>query len=244
MTDPEAALRSYEVRPRSAGELVDAALAVLRSDLRAVGLFVVLPYLAVIAILGLVPRTSNLALSSLRLAVTFCLLAVPSFALQTLWAQRLLGRRPSLRSAALDAVAPAPSAMLATLASGLLLTVGYALLVVPGVYVMMALLLPSPVLVFERGHAWRSLARSRTLMHGSKLRLFLPFVVFVLLSTAASLVPLGSYARWPRVVISSLIMGYFSALAFVTYVDVRCRKEAFDIEVLAARVEARTRPPD
>ena len=241
MSDPGAFLRSYDPRPRSTTELLDAAFAVLRSDPKAIAVFGVLPSAVASAILGLIPRTLNPWVNLPRTALSFCLLAVFSYALQSLWAQRLLGHHPSLRSAAGAAVRSAPAVMLSTLLSALLVTVGWALLVVPGIYATMALLLPAPVLVFERVGALRSLARSRTLMQGSKRRIALPFAALVILSLTVSFAPLGgSYGRWPRVVLSSLLLGAFSALAFVSYLDVRARKEGFDLEILAARVAART----
>jgi hypothetical protein len=238
--DPAALLRSYDPRPRSTTELLDAAFAVLRSDLRAVALFSVAPHVAVTAVVVLLPRTIDPWVLLLRSALTWCLLAVPSYALQTIWAQRLLGSQPSLGSAAGEALRRAPSVMLATLASCALVLVGAVLLLGPGLYAMMAFLIAAPVLVFERGGPWRSLARSRTLMKTRKRRLALPVAALIVVLTGAAFVPLGSYGMWLRVAMSGVIMGVFSALAFVTYVDARAHKEGFDLEILAARVAART----
>jgi hypothetical protein len=240
VTDAEAALHGYDLQARSAGALADAAFGLLRSDPLSVGLFVVLPWLATRAAYVTIPIPRSILSGIVSSTVAFCVTSVGSFALQTLWAGRLLGRRPSAGAAAVDALKRAPAVILATVASGTLFYAGAALLAVPGFYVMLALLLPSPVLVFEPVGAFRSLARSRSLMVGAKRRLFLPVVLPLLVVSAIGVVSLPHPATWARTVLSSLVAGFLSALAFVAYVDVRCRKEGFDVYILAARVEAGT----
>jgi hypothetical protein len=245
VTDPAAPLRGYDLRPRSAAELLDAAFAVMRSDPKAVVLLAVGPSFATSIADLLRPVAGDdedelmLGLAvELTAAVAYSLvIALPTFALTRLWASRLLGSAPTLGSATGDALRRAPAVLFSTLVAAVLLMLGLGLGLLPGIYVTLAFLLNQPVLAFEPIGGLPSLWRSRELMAGSKLRLLLPTLV-PYFSAFVLFLPLGTYGEIASAAIAGILTAYLSALAFVAYVDVRCRKEAFDLEVLAARVEA------
>jgi hypothetical protein len=240
----EASLRSYDPRPRSATELTDAAFWLLRSEPRAVLLLGVMPAIAASAIdivLGKQVRGTSFAIPFAlgRLPIRWALIAVPALALAMVFAARLLGRSLTLESAIRTALSRAPAAIGSSLAAGVSVYLGVALFVAPGLWALMAFLLSNAALAFEPVSGVRALARSRALMYGHKGRLLLP----VLLPLAANVVLGLSIARYSRIaweVIYAAVTVYLGALAFVVYVDVRCREEAFGIEVLATRVDAGT----
>lgn len=119
------------------------------------------------------------------------------------------------------------------------------LLVLPGIYFGLAFVLINQVMVFERTFGAQALGRSRELMQGNFLRaigiLLLEAVMSWTLtfgvSLALRLVP------WPwlhalAAGISASVASAFGAAALVVlYFEIRCRKEAFDLEHLARLVE-------
>jgi hypothetical protein len=128
--------------------------------------------------------------------------------------------------------------VLVSVAAIVLTYAGMVLVFVPAFYAALALLLPAPVLAFETAGPLAALARSRRLMVGHKLRLLVPFLAPVLALLPVSFLPIGVPARIVRAVVLGLVLAYYAAFALVVYLDLRSRKEAFDLDVLAARVEA------
>jgi hypothetical protein len=76
-------------------------------------------------------------------------------------------------------------------------------------------------------------------MVGSKRRVAAPTLALIAI-TFASLLPFGPALRAAATILEALATAYLLALSFVTYVDARARKEGFDLEILAARVAARS----
>jgi hypothetical protein len=121
---------------------------------------------------------------------------------------------------------------------------GLLLVVIPGIYLMLTFLLMWPVMVLEKTFGVAALRRSREIMAGNLLRgfgvLFVTGLIVSVLSgvfqLAASLVPvLGPVASG---VAQAIGVAYHTAVAVVLYFDIRCRKEAFEIEHLAQLVSA------
>jgi len=136
------------------------------------------------------------------------------------------------------------SLLLANFLSTLLMFVGFLLCVVPGIIVTIWFLLISATVVLERARPIRALERSRDLMKGNLSKGFsLVFLVSLLsgviyfgLGFCLALVP------WPHVVlglffeevIGAVILPIQTAVPVLLYYDLRIRKEAFDLERLAA----------
>jgi hypothetical protein len=126
----------------------------------------------------------------------------------------------------------------------LLTAVGMVLLIIPGIYLAIAWMLTYQVMVIEKRAGWNALKRTRELSGGHLLRILgvalvaaiLMTVVSVALDLATMSIPLLS------TVVSSIVQAvytaYLSAAFVVLYFDIRCRKEAFDLEHLAGLVEA------
>lgn len=123
--------------------------------------------------------------------------------------------------------------------------VGLLLFVIPGVYLGLALMLVWQIMVLERVFGVAALKRSRELMRGNLLRgfgvLFIGGLIVGVISSVLQLVlgfipllgPIGAGLA------EAAGGAYTTAIAVVLYFDIRCRKEAFDLEHLAQMVEAR-----
>lgn len=134
------------------------------------------------------------------------------------------------------------------LLSGVLLALGYVLLVIPGIYLTVVWSVAVPVLVFERigplaalnrspqlvtGRWWATFA---VLLVGVALIVALSFVIGVILSAIASsnsvtvVLLLSGISRAVSALVTYPIL---AALSAVIYMDLRARKEGYDPRELA-----------
>jgi len=131
------------------------------------------------------------------------------------------------------------TAILSTLA----IAVGLLLFVIPGIYLMFALMLVYQVIVLERIAGVAALKRSRELTQGNLLRVFGVYVVGLLISVVLSagvtlaLTAVPALAHFGNAVVQAAMTAFLSAAYVLLYFDLRCRKEAFDIEHLTRIVE-------
>ena len=120
---------------------------------------------------------------------------------------------------------------------------GFVLLLVPGIYLAFAFLLVYQVAVIERVFAVSAMRRSRELMSGNLLRGVGLMIVVGLVSTVITLAVSFTIGLIPMAgtlavaVVAAVTMAFQSAVLIVLYFDLRCRKEAFDLEHLARSVE-------
>ena len=131
---------------------------------------------------------------------------------------------------------------------------GFLLLVIPGIYMMIALMVVVPVLMVEDIRGFKALRRSRDLVKGRwwptfglvilgvflippilQTLLVLPFQLFVFVSME-SVIPLLFLREAVNVLASALTTPFTAAVLTVLYFDLRVRKEAFDLELLAGRI--------
>jgi len=239
---------TYEIREMAFAEVLDTAFRLLRDH------FVLL--VGTSAIL-LVPFQLGLALvpaMKLRGAgifgITILLLLVISPFVRALQAfvigELYLGRSVTLGRAYGQILAIFIPLTGTLLLSALAVTGASLLLLIPGIYFMLAFILINQVMVFERVFGSRALGRSRELMRGNFLRaigiLLLEAIVSGTLSFGLGLAFRVFHSAW----LSGLVAGVSSSVAeslgaaglVVLYFDIRCRKEAFDLEHLARLVES------
>lgn len=127
---------------------------------------------------------------------------------------------------------------------GLAVLAGMCLCFVPGIIFMLWFWLTAPVVMLEDRGAIASLERSRELMRGN---LGKGFVLWILVFLLAGVVGLGAYAvfgllPWPhpffRYFLQNVLQAFVAPIqlapAILMYYDLRIRKEAFDLEQLAA----------
>jgi uncharacterized membrane protein len=135
----------------------------------------------------------------------------------------------------------------ASLLATLVITVGYMLLVVPGVVFSLWLAFVTPVVVVEGSGAVAALKRSRALASGNLGKIFgLSLVLLVVALVVGSVFSIveGAIIRGPgagtvllRTFLSqgvtTLLQPFFSACWILLYYDLRIRKEGFDLEMMA-----------
>lgn len=135
--------------------------------------------------------------------------------------------------------------------TGMLVGLGLLVVAIPGLILLLRWLLATEVIVVENVGAFGGLARSYTLVKGNTGKVFLLFLIVGLLSwlVAWASLWLGGLAiraiqpsslgaavalRQTVMTVGQILIAPFSAgAAILLYYDLRIRKEAFDLEMLA-----------
>ena len=121
--------------------------------------------------------------------------------------------------------------------------VGLVLLVVPGVYLMVAWMLATQIVMLEGIAGPTALSRSRELLRGHMMRALgivivaslITWIMVGALGLLLSGIPIvGSVAG---AIAQSIGLAFYTAVGVVLYFELRCRKEDFDLEHLAQLVE-------
>jgi uncharacterized membrane protein len=138
-----------------------------------------------------------------------------------------------------------------TILAGILTVLGFVLLIIPGVYLYVAFTVAVPVLLVEGAGPWRALRRSRQLVRGRWWGTLGVSIVGSLLVSVVSLAISGllvgvAFANPSRNTVTGFVLNTLAATlgsmiatpaaaAFVTvlYIDLRVRKEGFDLLLLA-----------
>jgi hypothetical protein len=143
---------------------------------------------------------------------------------------------------------------------GVSVTVGLMLLIVPGVFAYLILVLAAPVAVMERASVGASLRRSATLTRGHRGRILGAVAVAMITGTIASAVAafiagvlVGQASsgtalvvtEFVSVLVGGLAAAWTGAVVAVLYVDVRIRTEHLDqaLRSAAAAERSRLNPP-
>jgi len=137
--------------------------------------------------------------------------------------------------------------------------IGLVFLIVPGIYLALAWSLAIPVTVLEGGGLNTSVTRSKALTKGSRWRIFLIYLLIVVLSIVASMVLQFALllairlfgVRDPNNVLaithamqsiggflSTSLVGPLATIALtLIYYDLRVRKEGFDLQLMMATLQ-------
>jgi hypothetical protein len=175
-------------------------------------------------------------------------------------ADAYLGEQPTWRSSLRFALARIHSILWITLLGGIATVIGFVFCIVPGIYLWIAFAVAVPALLTEGVKGTSALGRSRGLVRGRWWGTFGVVLLGTILagvvsgaigalaglaagSTDANTVT-GFLVRSVSGTLGSMISTPFTA-AFVTvlYFDLRVRKEAFDLQLLAERIGL-TAPPE
>ncbi len=175
-------------------------------------------------------------------------------------ADAYLGEEMSWRSSLRFALRRLPALVWLSILSAILVALGFIFLVVPGVYLFVAFTVAVPVLLVEGAGPWRSLRRSRQLVRGRWWGTCGVAVVGLLLVSIISAAVTGlvvgvALANPSRNTVTGFVLNTLAATlgsmistpaaaAFITvlYIDLRVRKEGFDL-LLLARGFGVERPP-
>ncbi len=136
--------------------------------------------------------------------------------------------------------------LVAAFLSGVVMMLGFVLCIVPGILFGLWFMLTIPVLVLEDRGPMASIVRSRELMRGNLDKgLVLGLVVWLLGIIVAAVVQVAfRFVPWPHPFLRVFFTNVFQAVvmpiqiapAILLYYDLRIRKEAFDLQMLAAQL--------
>jgi hypothetical protein len=175
-------------------------------------------------------------------------------------ADAYLGEQPTWRSSLRFAFVRLHSILWITILSGIATAVGFILCGVPGVYLWIAFAVAVPVLLTEGVKGTSALGRSRALVRGRWWGTFGVVLLGTILAGVVSaaiggLAGLAAGTTDPGSVAGFLVNSvsgtlgsmistpFTAAFVSVLYFDLRVRKEAFDLQLLAERIGL-TAPPE
>jgi uncharacterized membrane protein len=251
------------LRPLSVGEILDTSFSLYRRHFAALAT-VSLVCTGLPLVLRLFVEASGGLFAHLTLVLVYflCLVVlslVATGATVFIVSESYLGRPLTARDALVRATPHMGRILIASLLMGLVILLGFLLMVIPGVILAVGLAVAIPALVLETGRgASGALSRSWELTRGSRWRIFgLGLTLFVLLyipvvaisGLVAVLVPRGAAAGFGASstativalaiggVVQLFIYPLFYCVLTVTYYDLRVRKEGFDLELLASSLQ-------
>lgn len=248
------------LRPLSLGEVLDTSFGIYRR------LFA--PLLAISVITQIIPlaigvyveaaggMAQHLALYTLGLGLTVVLGSVGTAASTFVVADTYLGSTLSPQEAFLRST-PFMGRLIGTsLLVSLLMTIGFVLLIVPGIIIACGLLVTPSALVLEdipggttaMGRSWELTKGYRGKIFGALLVAFVLLLVpgialgaFAIGASLSSLseATLGAAIMLVQSILQILVYPFFYVLTTVLYYDLRVRKEGFDLERLAMSLQDR-----
>ncbi|MDP9258976.1 MAG: hypothetical protein M3Q31_20850 [Actinomycetota bacterium] len=253
------------LRPLGVGEILDAALAVYRGHAfalwRVVAVVVALPAalngaLAVAARQVGDPQANSGSLLLLELLVIVVSLVATSLATASAYrlvADAYLGRPVDPDASLRFGLRRVASVIWVSLLFGLGLFAGILLLVVPGIFVTVAWSIATPVLLAENLRGTKAIRRSRALVRGRwwpcagvvYLMYLLELIVyFGILFVIARIVDSSGNDTLlfveegvTSLIASTLVLPFHVAVTTVLYIDLRVRKEGFDVQLLTHSLE-------
>ena len=168
-------------------------------------------------------------------------------------ADAFLGGEPNWKRSLAYAFKRAHSLLWVTLLGGLLVLTGTVLFFIPGLYLGVAFAVVIPAVMTEDVRGRAALRRSRRLVKGRWWRTLTLLVLGAILSgvlfyAAVLMVPVVTGNAGPRTVVgvvvdaltstvlSALTIPFAAAYVTVLYFDLRVRREAFDLQLLALEV--------
>jgi len=263
------------LRPLSTGELLDRTFSLYRSHF---GLFLgifALPHLFVLAFqcLGVVVKSPGNQLSDLlstffwsmgALFLTVIVSAASQAATVIAVSQVHLDRPASVADSFSRVKGEIVGVIGMTILIGLGVVAGLFALIVPGIILAMMWSLAVPVKILENKGATDAMTRSADLTKGDRGRIFVIWLLFVVLSFGV-----GLLLRWPlemaagvtsivglqrssrgwqaallvSTFVSECLVGPLATIAFsLLYYDERVRKEAFDLQLMMTTLDASALP--
>jgi hypothetical protein len=260
-------MSSAALRPLSTGEILDVAFGLYRRHFATLAVIVMIcsgvPLLLNLFIAGSGGYFANGILTLVYLALVVVLNSVGTAATVFVVSESYLGRAIGPHAALGRAKPFVGRLVVYSILFALVVGLGFLLLIVPGVILLCGLILATPVIVLESSpSATAAMGRSWALTKGARLRMFaLMLVVTVLVYVpmmalgvvAAIALPgmsasgqlAGAAAGTAALVVLALtslvqmiVMPFFYCAITVAYYDLRVRKEAFDLEVLATTLQA------
>jgi hypothetical protein len=251
------------LRPLSVGEVIDASFQVYRRHFGALATIVLVcnsvPLLLQIFVEASGGGREHPVLTLAYYIIYLVLSSIATAATVFVVSESYLGRAITARDALHRATPFVGRVIMTSILFGLLVVIGFILLVIPGVIAVCGLVLATPALVIEGlPSATAALGRSWNLTRGHRVKIFgllfllglimvLPWLAVTgLVSVVGALAAAGGAGRALFLVlgiaIGGLVQFFLSPLSHaaltIAYYDLRVRKEGFDLEVLASTFQA------
>lgn len=259
------------LRPLSTGELLDRTFSLYRSHF---GLFVgifALPHLIVFAFqcIGVALQNPSNPLTTALLTMVWGLVAIALTVIVSAASQAAtvvavsdvhLDRPASVKDSFSRVKGHIVGVIGLSMLVGLGVVAGFIALIVPGVLLALMWSLAVPVKVLENKSAMDAMSRSSDLTKGDRGRIFIVWLLFIVLSIGISMLiqlPIeygagvgsraalrGLSAGWQvaslaAAFISQSLVGPLVTIAFsLIYYDERVRKEAFDLQLMMSTIDA------
>jgi hypothetical protein len=257
------------LRPLGVGEILDVALAVYRrhafSLWRVVAVVVALPA-ALNGAVAVAARQvgddtadsgSLLLLELLVVAVSLVATALATAAAYRLVADAYLGRPVDSGASLRFGLRRLPSVIWVSLLFAFGIFVGFLLVIVPGIFVTVAWSVATPVVLAENLRGSKAIRRSRALVRGRwwpcagviylmyllELIVYLGilFVIGRIVDTSGNDSLLFVEEGITSLIASTLVLPFQVAVTTVLYIDLRVRKEGFDVQLLTHSLEPAAR---
>jgi hypothetical protein len=246
-------------RPRSAGEIVDAAVQLFRRDARtflAIGAIVEIPMLllrtALMSVFGVTPDGAPdnlLAATSLTLLEGLLLLLVTA-ALAVAADRAYMGAHPGVRASFAEAGSKFGAFFVATFLSTLLFGLGVLLLVVGAFYFFARYTLSPTVALLEAREGTNAMSRASKLSEGRKLHVLASvgaawlifFAVVFGMGALSAIVPTASAFMILGPLVNVFVLPLIPIALVITYYDLRIRAEGYDIELLERQATSSAGP--
>lgn len=238
-------MSTIALRPRTGTELIDAAFQLFRQHYAQLVLASAIAYLPGIVLglvlpgwLKIIPHLLAMVSSTVAYAATVVVVS-----------DSYLGREANAARAITQVLSRFGSVLAASILQGLLLVIGLMLLIVPA-FIFFAWTFAMPAVVMLEGVGGAdSFTRSRHLARGNVRRILatlgLTFLLFLIASVALTIVlailPGGGEGKGAQLlsqVLQILIYPLVAIVATLLYYDLRIRKEAFDIQMMASELGA------
>lgn len=242
----------YPLKSMSLGEVVDVAFRVFRDNFLALFLIAVavqVPF-TVLMVSYVMYLTDPLAepsgfqlfmMSSFALMGALVVQPLTNGASTKLIAERYRGRNIGVGASFAAALKLLPGLLGAVLLSGLLISLGTLLLIIPGILLAIKFSMVAPATVVERAGGTTAMRRSSDLAKGSGGKIFGAFVLMIAFGMAIYMclellgVVEGSLEYTViDVAFQVVASAYMAAVWTVMYFACRCEREGFDLEVLAS----------
>ncbi len=253
------------LRLMEVGEVLDEAFDLYKKNFRLFfGLAVLLNTFSAVIVLATPEQGAARLVANL---FSFLTTLITAGALTDAALARIMGRQTTLGAAYRQGLRNSMRLLLGAIVYGLAMAGGLILFLVPGFFVILWALLLPPVVVVEKRTGIAALTRARQLAAGNVWRLFflglglflVSMVLGMVLVTLLGMVygftgtspdaPLGPsdtrtmLLRAAVILVASFMQAgwtpVFLTAQLLTYLDLRVRREAYDLELLTAAVEAR-----
>lgn len=240
------------LRPRSTVEIIDASFQLLRRHYASYVTASVALMLPVVVLRLVLPPL----MQWLPQLLSYLLQAVASAAVVLLVSESYLGRDTDVGAALRTVLSRFGSIFAAGAMQGIIVGIGFLLLIVPGFIFLAWTFAMTVVVIVEDRSSSEAFSRSRELARGSGGRilgtLLLAYFVFFFLAMAlGGVVGLiagavaGSGTALSNVlgdVIVALLYPFVAVVTTLLYYDLRIRKEGFDLEVMAREIGGNAPP--